>query len=165
MACFQFLDISGHTEAVSEEGSRSLYRVSVGGELWPSELCGSLHHLLLGGPGGRRLEPGAVAGLLLQLPLLVNLGSYPSTGEAVSQLLRRERGRVLGLRYIHDQATGGKVWKKVRESCHNLETVFLDTPEAEVMDCHKSEIRQGQWPQKFPHQQYKAQYKKERNQG
>jgi hypothetical protein len=63
-----------------------LYRVEVGGELWPSQLCSSLRHLYLGGRyGGRlaRLGAAAVGQLLIHLPQLVSLGSYPGTADAL----------------------------------------------------------------------------------
>jgi hypothetical protein len=63
-----------------------LYRVEVGGELWPSQLCSSLSHLYLGGRyGGRlaRLGAAAVGQLLIHLPQVVSLGSYPGTADAL----------------------------------------------------------------------------------
>ena len=65
---------------------QSLYRMEVGGELWPTPLRCSLLHLYLGGRhAGRlaRLGALAVGQLLAHLPRLTSLGSYPSTADAL----------------------------------------------------------------------------------
>ena len=77
----ELLDISG--AEVTDEGAKALYRTNVGGELWPTELRETLKYFLIGGPGGKRLEPLTVAQLLIKLPYLVSLGSYPHTGQAL----------------------------------------------------------------------------------
>ena len=81
----ELLDISG-TEDVTDEGIKSLYRNNIGGELWPADLIDSLKYLMIGGPGGKRLEPATVAQLLIKLPHLISLGSYPHTGTAISKV-------------------------------------------------------------------------------
>ena len=47
----QLLDISG-VSGVTDDGVKGLYRMSVGGELWPTGLVGTMKYLLVGGPGG-----------------------------------------------------------------------------------------------------------------
>ena len=78
----ELLDISG-VDQVTDKGVRTLYRTNVGGELWPTELTETLKYFLIGGPGGKRLEPLTVAQILTKLPNLVSLGSYPHTGQAL----------------------------------------------------------------------------------
>ena len=39
----------------------------------------STRYLLIGGPGGRRLSAESVSQLLVRIPKLVSLGSYPHT--------------------------------------------------------------------------------------
>ena len=84
--CLELLDISG-VDQVTDEGVKKLYRTNVGGELWPTDLIETLKYFLIGGPGGKRLEPLTVAQILVKLPHLVSLGSYPHTGEAVLKVI------------------------------------------------------------------------------
>ena len=83
--CLELLDLSG-VSAVTDQGVRALYRKNVGGELWPTELTGTMRYLLVGGPGGNRLQPLTVGTLLIKIPLLVSLGSYPYTGQALTKV-------------------------------------------------------------------------------
>ena len=78
----ELLDISG-VSGVTDEGVKNLYRMTVGGELWPTGLVETLRYLMIGGPGGTRLSSNTVATMLIKIPHIVSLGSYPYTGEAV----------------------------------------------------------------------------------
>ena len=63
-----------------------LYKVYMGWERWPAELTSSLQFLIIGGPVGNLMDIEVVAQLLLHLPQLVSLGSYPSTAQALLQV-------------------------------------------------------------------------------
>ena len=71
------LDLSG-TE-LSDTGIVELYRQRLGFDLCPTNLTWSLKYLLIGGPGGKRLSAEAVSKVLVKLPNLISLGSYPYT--------------------------------------------------------------------------------------
>ena len=43
-------------------------------------------YFLIGGPGGKRLSPESVGAILVKIPGLVSLGSYPSTGAALAKV-------------------------------------------------------------------------------
>ena len=97
-----------------------------------------LRFLLVGGPGGRRLSPETVGNLLVKLPGIISLGSFPHTREAVSEAVKRTGGRrgrdsPLELKYLHDQNTTEEHFEDVTRFCPELRTIFLDNPEQEVL--------------------------------
>ena len=83
----ELLDISG-TDQVTDEGVKKLYKINVGGELWPTDLTETLKYFLIGGPAGKRLECSSVSRILIKVPNLVSIGSYLQTGEAVLEVCK-----------------------------------------------------------------------------
>ena len=86
----ELLDVSG-ADQVTEDGVKKLYRTNIGGELWPTELTETMKYFLISGPGGKRLDSASVAQILVKIPNLVSLGSYPHTGEAVLKVFKRSQ--------------------------------------------------------------------------
>ncbi|XP_023322479.1 uncharacterized protein LOC111696921 isoform X2 [Eurytemora carolleeae] len=127
----ELLDLSG-ASGLSENCAKSLYRYDVGGEYWRTDLCSSLQYLYIGGPGGDRLEHRCVSQLLVNLPNLVSLGSYPRTAEALENAERSRGGRrnapLFKLQYIHQLNIQPQTLKTVIRCCPDLRTLFLDTP-------------------------------------
>ena len=46
-----------------------------------------IRYLLIGGPGGKRLEPETVGDILIHIPKIINLGSYPFTVTALLSVI------------------------------------------------------------------------------
>ena len=76
--------------------------------------------------------------LLVKLPSIISLGSFPRTREAVSEAVKRTGGRrgrdsTFELKYVHDQNTTEENFEDLTRFCPELRTIFLDNPEQEVL--------------------------------
>lgn len=133
----ELLDISG-TELVTDRGVVELVRQTEGWDPGPTSLTSTLRFLLIGGPGGRRLSAETAGYLLVRLPNMISLGSFPHSSQVVSEAVRRSGGRrgcdtTFQLKYLHDQNTAEENLADVTRFCPELRTIFLDNPEQGVL--------------------------------
>lgn len=111
---------------------KRLYKVYVGFEVWKAELTNTLQFLMIGGPVGNLQDPDVVAQLLLHLPQLVSLGSYPRTAGALLQAKSKRGGDrcrlQFKLKYIHETDPSSMDVASLSSLCPDLANLFLASP-------------------------------------
>uniref|UniRef100_A0A182JDX8 F-box domain-containing protein n=1 Tax=Anopheles atroparvus TaxID=41427 RepID=A0A182JDX8_ANOAO len=123
--CLRQLDISGETDIT---------------EIGIEYLCyGACRELLtyvdIGSLGDENICHTDVALLLRHLPNLVTLQSYSYVGSSLLHILEQhDAGFRCRLSYVHDTNTDGQTLDAIVRTCPRLEDVYLDSPEAGILD-------------------------------
>lgn len=119
------LDVSGDTD-ITDIGIEHLCT--------SDELCRTLTLLDIGTLGEENVCHEDVATLLTHIPNLKSLGCYSFVGRSLQHIVEHvDSSFTSKLQYLHDIDTKLSTMNAICKSCPNLNSIYLDSPEANVL--------------------------------